>query len=83
MANLATLEVKTAGDYEDLATLASVTFTADTSYTIQIQSQKPAYLREGSDGDGFLITSANPFTYTAGADTLYIKADYAVVNIAD
>lgn len=82
MANLATIEVKTAGDYESLATLASITFTADNSYTIQVQSQAPCYLREGSTGDGFLIVNSVPFTYVAGADTLYIKADYAIVNIA-
>lgn len=81
MANLATIEVNTAGQYSDLATLASVTFTADNVYCLQIQTNK-AYLREGDDGEGFLVTSPKPIQYTAGTDTLYIKTDYAIVNIA-
>ena len=51
MANLATIEVKTGGEYVDLAELADVTFTTGNSYQIQVQNL--AYLREGSVGDGF------------------------------
>ena len=81
MANLATITVKTNGEYADLATLASVTFTSGNKYQIQVQNL--AYLREGTNGKGFLITSDKPFTYVAGSDDLYIKTDYAVVNIGE
>lgn len=83
MANLATIEVKTAGDYEDLATLASVTFTSGNKYQIQVQFQKPVYLREGSIGDGFIVPDNDPFTWECQGDTLYINAEYAIVNIAE
>ena len=83
MANLATIEVKTAGDYEDLATLADVTFSSGNKYQIQVQFQKPVYLREGSVGDGFIVPNCDPFTWECQGDTLYIKADYAIVNIAE
>lgn len=81
MANLATIEVNTNGEYLDLAELADVTFTTDNVYCLQIQSNK-AYLREGDIGDGILVPSIKPIQYTAKADTLYIKTDYAIVNIA-
>ena len=83
MANLATIEVKTGGEYEDLATLADVTFTSGNEYQIQVQFQKPVYLREGSLGDGFLVPDIKPTTWKCQGDTLYIKAEYAVVNIAE
>ena len=83
MANLATITVKTNGEYSDLATLASVTFTSGNDYQIQVQFQKPVYMREGSTGDGFIVPDVKPFTWKCKGDTLYIKADYAVVNIAD
>jgi len=81
MANLATIEVKTEGEYADLSELADVTFTSGNSYQIQVQNL--AYLREGTEGDGFLITSDKPFTYVASGADLYIKANYAVVNIGE
>lgn len=80
MANLWTGSVKTNGEYQKLEELADVTFQNGNSYTIQIQNM--AYLREGTVGEGFLVNSDIPFTYTAGADDLYIKTNYAVVNIA-
>ena len=81
MANLATVEVKTGGEYVDLAELADVTFTSGNSYQIQVQNL--AYLREGSVGDGFLVNTDKPFTYVASGSDLYIKADDAVVNIGE
>lgn len=83
MANLATIEVKTGGEYVDLAELADVTFTNGNSYQIQVQFQKPVYLREGSLGEGFLVPDIKPTTWECQGDTLYINAEYAVVNIAE
>jgi hypothetical protein len=81
MANLATIEVNTNGEYLDLAELADITFTSGNAYAIQIQTNI-TYLREGDEGEGFLVTSPKPIQFTAGDDTLYIKTDYAIVNIA-
>lgn len=83
MANLATITVKTGGEYADLSELADVTFTNGNSYQIQVQFQKPVYLREGSIGEGFIVPDEKPFTWKCQGDTLYINADYAVVNIAE
>lgn len=81
MANLATVEVNTNGEYLALGELADVSFTNGNSYTIQIQN--PAYLREGTTGDGFFINDDKPFIYVAGAEDLYIKANNAIVNIGE
>lgn len=80
MANLFTGRIATNG-YETLASKTSLTFTADTKYTIQIQNV--AYLREGTTGKGFIVDTTTPITYTAGSDDLYIKADSCIVNIAE
>jgi hypothetical protein len=84
MANLATISVSTNGEYQKLSTLADITFTSGNSYTLQIQGGM-VYLREGTTGKGFLLTSSNPFTYVASGDDLYIKVDYnnAIINIAE
>lgn len=86
MANLWTGTVDTQGEYENLATLASISFTADTTYTIQ-SHQGNYYLREGETGEGFLLTNLEKVQYTAGVDDLYIKtldgiAGPAIINIA-
>ena len=83
MANLATITVQTAGEYEDLATLADVTFTNGNDYQIQVQFQKPVWVREGSIGEGFIVPSIEPFTLKYKGDTLYINAEYAIVNISE
>lgn len=83
MANLATITVKTNGAYADLSELADVTFTSGNKYQIQVQFQKPVYLREGSVGEGFIVPNCDPFTWECQGDTLYINADYAKVNIAE
>lgn len=83
MANLATITVKTSGEYLDLGELADVTFSSGNKYQIQVQSQKPVYLREGSIGEGFIVPGSDPFTWVCQGDTLYINAEYAIVNIAE
>ena len=83
MANLATVTVKTSGEYLDLGELADVTFSSGNKYQIQVQFQKPVYLREGSVGEGFIVPNEDPFTWECQGDTLYINAEYAIVNIAE
>ena len=81
MSNLYTGKIDTQGTYKNLATEASVTFTSGNKYQIQIQNA--AWIREGETGEGFYVTDATPFTYTAGDDALFIKTvSYCVVNIA-
>lgn len=87
MANVKTLTVDTQGEYENLATLASITFTADTTYVIQPLTGE-CFLREGTDGDGFIIQPKEKVQYTAGVDDLYIKtlplySGRVRINIAD
>lgn len=84
MANLGTFTINTNGEFATLASETELTFTADTIYTIQIL-QNAAFLREGSVGDGFKITSPAPIQYKAGSDDLYIRTGSAgcIVNIAD
>lgn len=87
MANLWTGTVDTNGEYENLETVSELTFTADTTYTIQSYIGS-YYLREGETGRGFLLDPHEKVQYTAGVDDLYICtlagiSGPAVVNIAD
>lgn len=87
MANLWTGTVDTQGEYVNFETISELTFTADTTYTIQ-SHQGNYYLREGETGEGFLVTNLEKVQYTAGVDDLYIKtldgiAGPAIINIAD
>ena len=83
MANLGTFTISTDG-YETLASKTGLTFTEGTKYTIQITND--AHLREGTTGEGFLVDSTVPITYTATSDALYINTNNSqgscLVNIA-
>ena len=83
MANLASFIIPQDGEYHDAAAAGEITFTADKSYAVQILN--PAYIREGGTGSGFYIFDNKPFQFTAGEDSLYIKAanGSVTVNIAD
>lgn len=81
MANLFTGVIETNGDYVTLAEATDLTFTEGNKYSIQIQNM--AYLREGTVGEGMLVNSLVPITYTATSDDLYIKSNSCVVNIAE
>lgn len=81
MANLWTGIIETNGEYVKLAEEADITFTEGNKYSIQIQNM--AYLREGTIGEGVLINTLVPITYTATSDDLYIKSNFCVVNIAE
>lgn len=87
MANLWTGTVDTNGEYVNLETISELTFTADTTYTIQSLTGE-YFLREGETGDGFIIQPQEKVQYTAGVDDLYIKtlpiySGRVKVNIAD
>lgn len=87
MANLWTGTVDTQGEYVNLETISELTFTADTTYTIQSLTGE-YFLREGETGDGFIIQPQEKVQYTAGVDDLYIKtlpiySGRVKVNIAD
>ena len=82
MTNLWTGTVDTHGEYQDLATLSSLTFSSGTKYLIQIVGK--GYLREGTEGEGFFIENSTPVEYVAGNEDLYIRTHYpsCKVNIA-
>lgn len=70
--------------YEKLSELTGLTFTADTDYTVQVQTGE-IFVREGTTGDGFLINRADgPFQFKQGESDLYVKITSGVsrINIA-
>lgn len=85
MANLGIYKIEANDDYKSIETETGKTFTVGTTYTMQLL--KPAVICEASskptDG-GFLIDTTQPFQYTAGSDTLYIKTEglFTLLNIA-
>lgn len=81
MANLFTGVIETNGEYVTLAEATDLTFTEGNKYSIQIQNM--AHLREGTVGEGMLVDSLVPITYTATSDDLYIESNSCVVNIAE
>ena len=83
MANLGTFEINTNNEYVNLETLTGLTFTNGTSYTIQIQNT--AFIREGTTGDGFIISDTKPFVLKYQGDDVYIRTPFffpCTVNIA-
>lgn len=57
--------------YKSISELSSLTLTANKKYVVQIQNM--CYVREGTEGDGFLLTSAKPFEWDYdGSNDLYI-----------
>lgn len=73
MANLYT-GTHTFTGYKALDELTSLTFETNTKYTIQvILPNTEFYVREGTDGKGFIKDDATPFEWTCnGEDDLYI-----------
>lgn len=71
MATSYTGTINTNGTFVDLATESGVTFTSGKSYTIQIQNLAYIKLADAI----FTIYTNDPFTYTAGSDSLYIKTN--------
>ncbi len=64
--------IDTKGEFKSIASLTGITFSSGTSYTMQIQNM--ALLKIGDAV--FTITVNEPFTYTAGEETLYMKTCY-------
>lgn len=59
--------------YKTLAEVTDLTFTEDSKYLIQIIAIDGAcYVREGTEGKGFLLKDSLPFQYIAGEDDLYV-----------
>ena len=82
MTNLYTGTIKCDGEYVDVANATGVTFTSGSTY--QIQFLNIGHLREGDEGEGFLIDSNIPVSYICKGNTLYIHGtDSVKVNIAD
>lgn len=83
MSNLFTGTINTNGEYQNLATLADITFTQDTVYAIQIQNS--AWLREGTNGKGFLFNNDKGYNWKCTGDDLYIKTSgqSVIINIAE
>lgn len=83
MSNLYTGEINTQGEYVNLAQIAGITFTQDTTYAFQIQNA--AWLREGTEGKGFLFNKDKGYNWTCKGDDLYIRTTLspAIVNIAE
>lgn len=83
MSNLWTGTLNANSQYTNLATLSEQTFTKGDK--IQIQIQNPAYIREGEDGDGFLVMSSKPFIFEYDTDAIFVKSlnQACVINISD
>lgn len=61
--------INTGTDFESVSTLTGVTFTSETTYTMQIQNL--GWLKIGDAI--FTINSDLPFGYKAGSEAIYIK----------
>lgn len=83
MSNLWTGTLEANSEYTDLATLSEQTFTKGDK--IQIQIQNPAYIREGNNGDGFLVMNNKPFVFEYDTDEIYVKSlnQPCVINLSD
>ncbi len=56
--------------YEDVETLSSITFVADTTYSFQVQN-----IANIKIADAEFTLQNEKFTYKAGTETMYIKTD--------
>lgn len=70
MANLHTEKYKFSG-YKTIAELTGLTFTVGEKYSLQVQGV--CYIREGTEGEGFLVTVLDPIDYTVESDELYFS----------
>lgn len=90
MSNLATVKVEPGDNYINLGTLASISWVADTIYTMQALGphgftimESPTQPTEG----GFTIEAGEKFNFKAGTDDVWVKnpnpKDDVYINIAD
>lgn len=88
MSNEAFVTVQPDTDYQNLATLASITLTEGDTYTLQLVRGDIMIQEAGSkpSSGGFHINFNIPFQFTAGTDALWVKNlrefEEAVINIA-
>ena len=69
MANLHTGKYNFSG-YKTIAELTGLTFTVGEKYKLQVQGV--CYMREGTEGEGFLVSVLDPIDYTVEPDELYL-----------
>ena len=85
--NLAFVTINPDADYQDLETVADITFSEGNKYILQINGQ--AIVCEASEkpsNGGFYITSPEPFQYEAGSGKLWVKTlqnSRVLINIAE
>lgn len=81
MSNLATITLQPNAEYQDLATLAGITFTEGTKYTIQVEGDvKLCESATKPTTGGFRINFNDPFEFEAGTDPLWVKAYSTIKN---
>ena len=88
MSNLACINIEPNTEYQNLATLAEVTFVSGTIYTIQVDGD--VLLCEAASKPtkgGFHIFTQDPIQFEAGSDALWVKNlrqfESASINIAE
>lgn len=75
MSELATISLQPNAEYQDLATLAGVTFTEGKKYILQVEGDvKLCEKATKPTIGGFRVNFNYPFDYEAGSDTLWVKA---------
>lgn len=91
MSNLKTVSVAPSTEYQNLATLAGITFVSGTTYSIQVEGDvmvcesatKPTEPTER----GTHVFWPQPFIFDAGSDPLWVKNlrefENAIINISD
>ena len=74
--NLAFVTIKPNTAYQSLATLSEISFSADTTYVMQVVQGNGLRILEAADvptKGGFVVFPGEKFQYTAGAGTLYVQ----------
>ena len=75
MSDLGTVSIQPSAEYQDLGTLAGVTFASGTTYTLQVEGDvKICEKATKPTSGGFRVNFNYPFDYEAGGDTLWVKA---------
>ena len=75
MSELATITLQPNAEYQNLATLAGVTFTEGTKYTLQVEGDiKLCEKATKPTAGGFRVNFNYPFEFEAGSDPLWVKA---------
>ena len=85
--NLAFVTIDPNDDYQDLETIADITFTEGNKYVLQISGQAiVCEATEKPSRGGFYIVDATPFQYEAGSGKLWVKTlqnSKVLINVAE